>query len=189
MDTSTRDRITVDLQGLKAALAARAEAEGLAPSQLVRQLVAASLTDAVAERPDAAGRKPQPATRRLSLRLRPEEVRAVLARADRAGQRPGRWLARVALGGTVGATAEQLDAHRAALLQLQAELAALNRSLRRCRPMLGAGGSDDAKAFSQSLSEIRSLMSAVASVLNRSGDGDAAMAAPIPARAHVRSAS
>lgn len=189
MDTSPRDRITVDLQGLKAALMARAEAEGLAPSQLVRQLLAASLTDAGRPERDAALRMQQPRTRRLCLRLRPEEVRAVLACAERAGQRPGRWLARVALGGPVGATAEQLDAHRAALVQVQAELAALHRSLRRCEPMPGAGRSADAEALLKSLREVRSLMAAVASDLTTRESADAAIGAPTRGRAHARSAS
>lgn len=189
MDTSPRDRITVDLQGLKAALTVRAEAEGLALSQLVRQVLNASLRHAAAPRDDAAGRKPRSGTRRLCLRLRPEEVRAVLARAERAGQRPGRWLARMALNGPVVATAEQLDAHRAALVQVQAELAALHRSLRRCGTMLGAHGSVEADALMNSLSEVRSVMAAVATVLTLSGDADAAKAARNSSRAHAWSAS
>lgn len=94
MDTSPRDRITVDLQGLKGALMARVQAEGLMPSQFVRQALAACLgtnTACTFLEPQSARRQ---RSKRLCLRMRPEEVRAMVSSAARAGQSPGRWLQR-----------------------------------------------------------------------------------------------
>mgnify|MGYP006200970465 CR=1 FL=1 len=43
MEPSSRDRISVDLHGLKAPLMERAQAVGLSPSHLVRQVLADAL--------------------------------------------------------------------------------------------------------------------------------------------------
>lgn len=165
MDTSPRDRISVDLQGLKSALIARAEADGVMPSQVVRQALIAVLgsesVTAVQPRQSTTRRTSQ----RLCLRMRPEEVRAVQSSAALAGQRPGRWLARVAAGGTGGATAEQLDAQHTALVAVTAELAALRRALQRLtlQSRTEAQGVD-AMGISQILGNAQTLLISVASL-------------------------
>ena len=165
MYTSPRDRITVDLQGLKGALMARAEAEGVMPSQFVRRVLIASLGTQGSV--DAQAREPAVRLRsqRLCLRMHPDGVKAVLSSAELAGQRPGRWLARVAAGGAVDATAEQLDAQRRALVALTAELAALRRGLQR----LSLQGridptSSEAEVLRQGLGELRALLVSAASL-------------------------
>ncbi|MCR5868194.1 hypothetical protein [Aquincola sp. J276] len=164
MDTSPRDRITVDLQGLKAALIARAESDGLMPSQVVRQALVAAL----GPRRVMATQPKQPIARlksqRLCLRMRPEEVRAVLTSAALAGQRPGRWLGRVAAGGPGVATAEQLDAQHTALVAVSAELAALRRALQRLTLQSRTEAQAvDAMAIAQILGDLQALLASVAS--------------------------
>lgn len=165
MDTSPRDRITVDLQGLKAALIARAESDGVMPSQVVRQALVAvlgseSMTATQSREPTKRLR-----SQRLCLRMRPEEVRAVLSSAALAGQRPGRWLARVAAGGPGDATAEQLDAQHTALVAVAAELAALRRALQRLTLQSRTEAQVvDAMGIAQILGDLQALLASIASL-------------------------
>ncbi|WP_157039852.1 hypothetical protein [Aquincola tertiaricarbonis] len=189
MDTSPRDRITVDLQGLKGALVARAEADGVMPTQFVRLVLAASLGTQGAI--DAQARQPAVRLRsqRLCLRMHPDEVRAVLSSAALAGLRPGRWLARVAAGGAVGATAEQLDAQRTALVAMTAELAALRRVLQR----LSLQGridptSPQADVLRQGLGDLRALLVSAASLAMNSPQVDHAPMLQTHGRSVARSA-
>ncbi|MCR5864047.1 hypothetical protein [Aquincola sp. J276] len=189
MGTSSRDRITVDLQGLKGALMARAEADRVMPSQFVRQVLAASLgtQDAL----DAQARQPavQLKSKRLCLRMHPDEAKAVLSSAALAGQRPGRWLARVAAGRAVGATAEQLDAQRTAFVAVTAELAALRRALQR----LSLHGrieptSPESEVLRQGLSDLRALLVSAASLVMDSPPEDHAPMQRMHGRRVARSA-
>ncbi|MCR5867633.1 hypothetical protein [Aquincola sp. J276] len=189
MDTSPRDRITVDLQGLKGALMARAEADGVMPSQFVRQALAASLgtqgtVDAQAIQPAARIR-----SHRLCLRMRPDEVKAVRSSAALAGQRPGRWLARVAAGGAVGATAQQLDAQRTALVAVTAELAALRRVLQRLSLQDRIDPtSPEAEVLRQGLGDLRALLVSAASLAMNSPPVAQAPMHRTPGRSVARSA-
>lgn len=165
MDTSARDRITVDLQGLKAALMARAASDGVMPSQVVRRALVAALGSEIV----TANQPRQPTTRlrsqRLCLRMRPEEVRAVLSSAALAGQRPGQWLARVAAGGPVAATAQQLDAQHTALVAVTAELAALRRALQRLKLRSRDEVEEiEAKGIVQLLGDLQALLVSVSSL-------------------------
>jgi hypothetical protein len=85
---STRDRISVDLRGLKAALVARAQAQRVDVSVVVRSAVERELGVAVATT-ELAGepRTPRPAGVRvkLSLRLTMAEAAQLAAGAGRAG--------------------------------------------------------------------------------------------------------
>ena len=49
MTTSSRDRISVDLQGLKASLCERAQATGILPSAFIREALADALGQPVAQ--------------------------------------------------------------------------------------------------------------------------------------------
>jgi hypothetical protein len=101
MEPSSRDRISVDLHGLKAPLMERAQAVGLSPSRLVRQVMAdalgrPALPNAVACRTPV---KTDPTARaRLCLRMRSEDAAATLQAAQRAGMATGDYVAALVAG-------------------------------------------------------------------------------------------
>jgi hypothetical protein len=101
MEPSSRDRISVDLHGLKAPLMERAQAVGLSPSRLVRQVLADALgrpglPNAVACRTPV---QTDPTARaRLCLRMRSEDAAATLQAAQRAGMATGDYVAALVAG-------------------------------------------------------------------------------------------
>ena len=101
MEPSSRDRISVDLHGLKAPLMERAQAVGLSPSHLVRQVLAdalgrpAPLSVEACRMPSHADQAPRT---RLSLRMRSEDAAATLQAAQRAGMATGDYVAALAAG-------------------------------------------------------------------------------------------
>lgn len=101
MEPSSRDRISVDLHGLKAPLLERAQAIGLSPSHLVRQVLADALGHPALQNADACRTPVQtdPATRiRLCLRMRSEDAAATLQAAQRAGMATGDYVAALVAG-------------------------------------------------------------------------------------------
>ena len=93
MTPPSRDRISVDLRGLKTALIERSRAQGQTPSDFVRALLAAALR-AEAEEPKPAPGTVQSGPRtRLSLRMSRDDASAVLAATRLAGQAPGDFVA------------------------------------------------------------------------------------------------
>lgn len=101
MEPSSRDRISVDLHGLKTTLMERAQALGHSPSHLVRQVLAdalgrSALPNAVACRTPV---QTDPAARtRLCLRMRTEDAAATLQAAQRAGMATGDYVAALVAG-------------------------------------------------------------------------------------------
>ena len=101
MEPSLRDRISVDLHGLKAPLMERAQAVGLSPSRLVRQVLADALgrpapPNAVAYRTPV---QTDPTARaRLCLRMRSEDAAATLQAAQQAGMATGDYVAALVAG-------------------------------------------------------------------------------------------
>jgi hypothetical protein len=79
MNTTSHDFVTVDMRGLKAALVARAQADRVSMSVLVRGAVARDLglaADAEASRANGPTARPSiPATVKLSIRMTAEEAR------------------------------------------------------------------------------------------------------------------
>ena len=101
MEPSSRDRISVDLHGLKAPLMERAQAVGLSPSRLVRQVLADALGRPMQLNVEASRMPAQadPATRtRLCLRMRSEDAAATLQAARRAGMASGDYVAALVAG-------------------------------------------------------------------------------------------
>lgn len=101
MEPSSRDRISVDLRGLKALLMERAQAAGLSPSHLVRQVLADALGFPALLNSEAL-RKPahvdSTARTRLCLRMRSEDAAAALQAAQLAGMATGDYLAALVAG-------------------------------------------------------------------------------------------
>jgi hypothetical protein len=141
MEPSSRDRISVDLHGLKATLIERAQALSLSPSHLVRQALADALGRPVLLNTEAC-RTPaqaQPAARaRLCLRMRSEDAVATLQAAQRAGLATGDYVAALVAGVPVildgrghAQTLQALNASTGELAHLGRHLYQLNALLRR----------------------------------------------------------
>lgn len=101
MEPSSRDRISVDLHGLKTPLLERAQAVGLSPSHLVRQVLADALGRAALQNAEAC-RTPiqtdKPSRTRLCLRMRSDDAAATLQAAQRAGMATGDYVAAIVAG-------------------------------------------------------------------------------------------
>ncbi len=97
MNTTAHDFVTVDMRGLRAALVARAHAERLSVSVLVRGAVARDLGVPVEGEPgrvDSSTLGHSSATSvKLSIRMTNEEARQLAARARASGLSRGAYLA------------------------------------------------------------------------------------------------
>jgi hypothetical protein len=101
MEPSSRDRISVDLHGLKATLMERAQAVGLSPSHLVRLVLADTLGRPAplnAEARHTPAHVDPAARTRLCLRMRSEDAEATLQAAQRAGMASGDYVAALVAG-------------------------------------------------------------------------------------------
>jgi hypothetical protein len=101
MEPSSRNRISVDLHGLKAPLMDRAQVVGLSPSHLVRQVLADALGRPAlltAETCRTPVRTDPTARTRLCLRMRSEDATATLQAAQRAGMATGDYVAALVAG-------------------------------------------------------------------------------------------
>ena len=140
MAPSARDRISVDLHGLKAALVARAEAERVDVSVVVRRAIEREL-GMVAATPELADEPLSPRTAgvavKLSIRLASAEAGQLAAGARRAGLSRGAFLAGLLAGvpALSGGTGSRPDAI-AALTASSAELATLSRNIHHLTALL-----------------------------------------------------
>jgi hypothetical protein len=133
MNTHNPDFVTVDMRGLKGALVARAQAQRVSVSVLVRRAVACDLglEDPSAPRGHEAakGSVPRGARVKLSIRLTTSEADRLIAGARSAGLSRGAYLAGLIAGIpalTSGASGvEQL----AALTASNADLASFSRNV------------------------------------------------------------
>jgi hypothetical protein len=146
-----RDRLTIDLRGLKPALLARARSLGVSPSDVVRDALSAALgTDGPAQLDgragESTGEQEAPLTKgfarqarvRVSLRLTSVDARRLRDAAHRSGLPLGACVARLAAGiPAVGGT-RHAD-HLAAATATCAELATLGRNLRHLDQLLREG--------------------------------------------------
>jgi len=93
MNTSTYDFVSVEMRGLKAALVARAQAQRVSVSELVRSAVARDLGLLVVNGETQSEEVPQGAEHtayvKLSIRMTAEEAAQLAAGARAAVNRPG----------------------------------------------------------------------------------------------------
>jgi hypothetical protein len=143
MKAVSRDRFTVDLHGLRAALLERARAAGQSPSEFVREVIATALGRCEAGDAAVLGvlkDRARGARGRVSLRMSCEEAALLRARARRAGVPAGEYvaalIAELPAAGAVTSRSEQ----RAALIASTAELATLGRSVGQLTAFLRQGG-------------------------------------------------
>jgi hypothetical protein len=150
MAPSSRDRLSVDLHGLKAALVERARLAGTSPSVWVRATLADALggsAEPVAEtRPvrleaRAAGRV------RLTLRMSRDDASAVLALARVAGQAPGDFVADLLTGQPAPMPASDRAETVGALIASCAELSTFSRNLSHLVSLLRQGAFRPAEEY------------------------------------------
>jgi hypothetical protein len=146
MKPSSRDRISVDLHGLKAALFDRAQALGVSPSGLVRTTLAEALgrfdpidMDRSMPSPLSGNGNSTGDRVRLCLRMSRAQASATLEGARRAGLNPGDYV-----GGLVASVPVLLGAgsradHLAALIASSAELSTFSRNLHHLSKLLRQG--------------------------------------------------
>jgi hypothetical protein len=173
MPPSSRDRISVDLHGLKAALLLQARAQQLSVSMLVRRAVEREL--GLVEGSKAPCGAPRAATSvdsrvRLCLRLTHSEVELLDAQARQAGLARGAFLAGLMaeVPSLIGGAGSRLDC-LAALTASSAELSTLSRNLHHLTALLRHGDVQPALAYRHLLDtlgdEVRAHLNLSASVL------------------------
>lgn len=173
MDPSSRDRISVDLHGLRAALVERAQARRASVSVLVREaverelgLIDGSKEPGSATRPAASSGS----TVKLSIRLTSGEAERFDAGARRAGLSRGAFLTGLlaevpSLAAGAGSRLECL----AALTASSAELATLSRNINHLTALLRKGEVRPAQEYRRMLDtlgdDVREHLRLAASVL------------------------
>jgi hypothetical protein len=141
MAPSSRDRISVDLHGLKAALFERAQALGVSPSGLVRTTLAEALglPLQVTEYPAKRQASREGDRVRVSLRMTREHAAATYQAARRAGLSPGDYVAELVAGVPALMSGATRTDHLAALMASTAELSTLSRHLHHLTSLLRQG--------------------------------------------------
>ena len=130
MNPSIHDFVTVDMRGLKAALVARARAERVSVSVLVRGAVARELglsTAAADHQSVSAGATSSAASVKLSIRMAPEEVEQLAAGARAAGLSRGAYLSGLIANVPVLSSGANRADHIATLVASSAELSTLSQ--------------------------------------------------------------
>lgn len=139
MALALRDRISVDLCGLRAALFAQARERGVTPSDLVRGVLNEALGGA-AQQPAAeqgALRSTTSGERvRLSIRLSRAQAQTITSAAKAAGLAAGDYIAGLAAGVPVLSKGSQRADHLAALIASNAELSSLSRNVHHLTALL-----------------------------------------------------
>lgn len=133
MNTPTHDFVTVEMRGLKAALVARAQAQRVSVSELVRGAVARDLGLSVVNGAPQCVEVPQRVgfgtSVKLSIRMTAEEAGQLAAGARSAGLSRGAYLAGLVAHVPVLTAGVSRVEHIAVLSESTAELATLSRNL------------------------------------------------------------
>lgn len=142
MAPSSRDRLSVDLHGLKAALVERARLAGTSPSGWVRATLAEALGGPAG--PVDGSRPPRLQAReasrvRLTLRMSRADASAVLAAARLVGQPPGDFVADLLAGQPAPMPASDRAETVAALIAACADLSTFSRNLSHLASLLRQG--------------------------------------------------
>jgi hypothetical protein len=173
MNTPTHEFVTVDMRGLKPALVARAQAERVSVSVVVRRAVERELgSDAASRKPAFAGPLACLAspTVKLSLRLTGAEARQLAAGARRAGLSRGAYLAGLLAGiASLADDSASRPDRLAALNASCAELSTLSRNLHHLTTLLRQGEVRAAMQYRETLdtlgADVREHLAVAASLL------------------------
>ena len=142
MNTNSHDFVTVDMRGSKAALVARAQAERVSVSVLVRDAVARELGLAKAAADHQAvsdGATSSAASVKLSIRMTPEEAEQLAAGARSAGLSRGAYLSGLIANVPVLTSGANRTDHIATLVASSAELSTLSRNIHHLTSLLREG--------------------------------------------------
>lgn len=150
MAPSSRDRLSVDLHGLKAALVECALLAGTSPSGWVRATLAEALGSPAAPvgGPHPPRLQAHDASRvRLTLRVSRTDAAAVLAAARMAGQPPGDFVADMLAGQPAPIPASDRAQTIGALIAACAELSTFSRNLSHLVSLLRQGAFRPAEEY------------------------------------------
>ena len=150
MAPSSRDRLSVDLHGLKAALVERARLAGTSPSGWVRATLAEALQGTAARVSEASQPRLEAhgANRvRLTLRMSRADASAVLAAARLAGQPPGDFVADLLAARPMPIPASDRAEAIGALIASCAELSTFSRNLSHLVSLLRQGAFRPAEEY------------------------------------------
>ena len=143
MNPSTHDFVTVEMRGLKAALVARAQAERVSVSMLVRGAVARELGLGERAAPHPAERSAEVGSGstnvKLSIRLTRAEAKQLAAGARKAGLSRGAYLAGLIADVPVLSAGASRTDHLATLIASSAELSTLSRNIHHLTSLLREG--------------------------------------------------
>lgn len=155
MNTTAHDFVTVEMRGLKAALVARAQAERVSVSVLVRSAVARDLglsADGEAGRMDAltAGAA-SAASVKLSIRMTAEEARQLAEGARASGLSRGAYLAGLIANVPVLSAGGGRTEYIATLMASCTELSTLSRNVHRLTALLRQANVEPARPYREML--------------------------------------
>jgi len=158
MRAAAREFFTVDLRGLRAALAAHAASRGVTESDVLRSALAAVLgSDACSATIALSGQNDDPQTAgsiKLSVRL-PRPAAHRLDRCARAaGLSRGAYLSRLIEGAPPVTASVDLAAGAAALSASASELAVLSRDINHLTQLLRRGAVDAARQYRERLDSL-----------------------------------
>lgn len=154
---ASRDRISVDLRGLRAALFKQARARGVSPSDVVREALSEALGQVHSSTIDKHANSEAASKRervRLSLRMTPQDALATLAAARAARLTPGAYVASLVAGVPILLNGGKPGDQLAALTASVAEMATLSRNLRNLTNLLRQGSGQAAQEYRAMLDEV-----------------------------------
>ena len=174
MNTLAHDFVTVDMRGMKAALVARAQAERVSVSMLVRGALARDLglsTETRAHPTSASvGSASCKASIKLSIRLTLAEAEQLAAGASAAGLSRGAYLSGLISNVAVLTSGAGRTNHLATLVASNAELSTLSRNIHHLAALLRQANVEPARPYREMLDtlvgEVRSHLSLAARVLS-----------------------
>ncbi len=158
MATAAREYFTVDLRGLRAALAVRAADTGMTESDVLRSALAVALDathGATATQSPVAGDAPSRNHRlKLSVRLSDAAAHRLDLSARTAGLSRGAYLTGLIDGAPPVTTSADRRAAAAALSSSSAELAVLSRDIHHLTQLLHRGAVDAARQYCERLDHL-----------------------------------
>jgi len=158
MSGAAREFFTVDLRGLRAALAARAADQGVTESDVLRSALAAALGDAASAAAipsSSTAERPPPTTHvKLSVRLTRLAAYQLDHHARAAGLSRGAYLTRLIDGAPPVTASTDRAAGFAALSASSAELALLSRDVNHLTQLLSKGSLEAARQYRERLATL-----------------------------------
>jgi hypothetical protein len=158
MNATAHDFVTVDMCGLKAPLVARARAERVSVSVLVRGAVARDLgmtgEGGSSEAQRRSGAETTAATVKLSIRMKANEARQLAAGADAAGLSRGAYLAGLVANVPALSAGGGRTEHIDALMSSSAELSTLSRNIHRLTALLRQANVEPARQYREMLDTV-----------------------------------